>query len=357
MHLSLFAWAVLNLASGAPGASDDYCTYVEAVASSEAALLSAPELFAAFGALNEPSVFGTSTFFGLTPATRLIGGLRFELMGLTRGALLGGRAAQECERYQAESGLHGFLDWARSVARRGLVARLETLTAAEPHGLKLLAEAKRDLEAGQTTVSTLNAVQLRMAELQRLMTDTRRDLASLPVATPPRSSLARLRARHLQAVGLLEEVNGALRRSRAFELGLRAGYDRSFPGREGLPLFGMVTVSLNLGLLGQGGPDGRAIEAFRRWRPRALEGVEERLDAELRRLEAEAEVERARLGEVKVLLADIERRMQSLETFRGKEIQSFRDYLWFERVKLKSEHAYLTARAEDLTLFFSRVRD
>ena len=124
-----------------------------------------------------------------------------------------------------------------------------------------------DVKAGVATLTELNASRLRLDALRALAFETRRErerLAALPPAEPrPLSTwLEALRA----ADDAVEGWQRGLRTASAWTVRVRGGYDELFLSPQEVPLSGAVTLSYNLGDLGQGAANARA----RAGRQRAL---------------------------------------------------------------------------------------
>jgi heme oxygenase len=58
--------------------------------------------------------------------------------------------------------------------------------------------------------------------------------------------------------------------------------------------------------------------------------------------------EAKRLHETETLMADLEQRLESVRAIENDKVQSYEDYVWFDYIKIKAEHAYLVAHLKDL---------
>jgi len=59
--------------------------------------------------------------------------------------------------------------------------------------------------------------------------------------------------------------------------------------------------------------------------------------------------ETKRLRETEILMEDLEQRLESVRGVADQKVQSYEDYVWFDYVKIKAEHAYLVAHLKDLS--------
>lgn len=331
--------------------SSGYCAWVEGKAASASALLLAPELFTLFGVLNAyTNVVDAAAQPQVDLTPRLMVGLRYDLLDLFRGLGLRARARAECRRFLAAARLRDLVEGdGRAISRRALGAQLALLEQAMPRAEEMLQEARLSLKSGQSDVIALNATQLRVDALQGLLERVRADLRSLPPSAAERVPLAALLASRRAAELEQERVEAGLRRANAFKLELRGGYDHFFGRDNEVPFFATVTAALNLGHLWQYGADARSGAGRRRWAEQ--EGDTDRsIGALLRRLRATERSERRRLSQTKTILADVTQRLQSVSSVRSRKIKDYRDYLWFEWVRLSAEHAFLHAHTADLAL-------
>lgn len=133
---------------------------------------------------------------------------------------------------------------------------------------------------------------------------------------------------------------------------MRAGYDRVFGFESRAPFFATLNLSYNLGGLLQPEAHKRAEEGRRLWARGEDGDVETRL-AELRAVHA---AEKARLGQTRMLLADLEGRLRELDGLSSEKARTFREYLWLELVKVKAEHAWLEARTAAVARFLGEAK-
>lgn len=339
--------------------SDDraagYCDFVRGVGSAEAALELAPEVFGAFGVVNAGEASGGAGTTPLgEPTPRVTAGLMYDFVGLYRGRAIHKRAEADCRRQRAMAVLESAIRQGSGLGEQAaLEARARVLEEALPQAEALLTSLRNDMKQGQVTLEELNAVQVRLDGLRQLATTTqvaRARLAARPAVQQGQrleSVLNELRAADDQ----LESYNGALRRSRAWRINVRGGYDRLIDVDQDLPLFGQLTLSYNLGHLWQGAANARAREGRRRATLDDVAGVPQRVNELLTELRAVHRTEEGRLSEVSTLVSDLETQLQSMDTLQTREIRRFRGYLMMELTRLRAEQAYLRAHVESLQSF------
>jgi hypothetical protein len=332
-------------------AGDAYCTYTTSVAKSESALLFAPQLFLDYGVVNGNDV--TTGAGGVTsaPATeRLTFGARYSLVaGLVRGVVNRQRATADCERYRAESGLARFLVENREqVSPAALDAKLAVLRAAVPRAQELLRTLRGSVERAHATVEELEATQVRVDDLEAALAQAETLRAGLPAhSTLP--SPAELLGRHRAADAEVQKYEARLRLTEAFDVSVRGGYDRFFGLRDQLPLFGVISLTINPGVVYMPFAEADAAQAKARVVRLENDAVEQKAELLTSRLRALAAGERRRLGEVRILLADVEGRIHAIESIESEKLRRFRESMWFDWVKLKSEQEFLRVHVAELT--------
>ncbi|MGN6107278.1 MAG: hypothetical protein ACTHU0_19375 [Kofleriaceae bacterium] len=317
------------------GATDDgYCDHVEGAAAAESALLFAPQIYGELGRIEQAT--GTVQP-GLEPAQlRLIAGVRYRISGIYEGVALRGRAKAECARHTA------LVEIRSETLYRALEARANVLDEALRDADRLLVQVAADLDARRTTTQEATATRLRVDELRRLSAETHQALGGLP---RPSGAPARLAA-FQRADAEVERRSAQLRRARAFDVSLRAGFDQFLdrtPGDTSSPLFAAVSVGVNVGVLFQGGGNARAA-AGRRSYLRA--GGDP--DAAADRLHALAETAARRAEETAALEADLQRQLDALGKVGGEDSRRYRQVVWFDLVKVRAEHAYHQAQVAAL---------
>lgn len=335
-----------------PDDGEAYCRFAEGVAQSEAALLRAPEVFASVGHF---STVGTS----LEPAagvqtTRILAGLRYDLARLVRGNLLVRRARAECERYRAMARLEGVLrDGQGATLAPALATKIAILRNRLPNLMQRMDGLQNDVAAARATVEDLHSFRIRVDELRDAIAAAELQLAQgkgRPMGAE--ASLSELLDAYWEADREVERVEGELRRAHAFGLELKGGYEELLTVEQGVPLFGIVTLSYNLGHLWQGGPNRRAREARGEWR-RVRGGApgSQRIAEALHVLESTRVSQRKRLEEVRILAKDIAEQLEIVEGLETRKVSRFRDYLWLESTRLEAERAFLEKHVEELDRF------
>jgi hypothetical protein len=360
------AWGVLaGLGAGAARAQEPageerepgYCAFVRGVGDAESAVLLAPDVFANVGVVNAGEASGGGVPLG-GPTPRLTAGLEYDLVGLYRGLGIRRRAEAECERYRALSALRAAVKRGPDVgAEAALAARAQVLEAMLPEAEQLLKSLAEDVKEGRATVEELNALRLRMDGLRALAHETAKErerLATLPrpAERPLSTYLGEMRA----ADDRVEEESAGLRRASAWTVRLRGGYDELINVRQDVPLFGMLTVSYNLGSLWQPSANARAREGRRRWLEEDVEGVSQEVARLLRELRAAHGTEETRLREVSVLVSDLEGQLKELQTMETAKVRRYRDYLVLELARLRAEQAWLKAHVTELGRFLGEER-
>ena len=334
-----------------PSSADDaaaYCHYVTGIADSESALDLAPRLFGTLGVVSGADAPTGAT--ALPPTTRLIGGVSYSVAGLYRGLNVGARAEAECDRYRLVSQLHAFVEGNKDgLSMAALEAKAAVVEGALPRAEQILLASQAALSQSRTTLEEVHATELRVDALRILASRTRLDMQSIsgyPAA--PAGPLSRITRAREEAEERVETYDARIRESHGWDVTVRGGYDQIFGLRDYVPLFGAVTLEVNIGWLLQHGPNRRAIEGRRLWARRQVEGVTDRAEQLARRLRGMQGSEQARLRETSTLLADLEARQKTIEALGGEKARAYGEYLWFDLVKIKAEHEYLRVHVNDL---------
>ncbi|HYH95271.1 hypothetical protein [Hyalangium sp.] len=339
------------------GPEPAWCDFIRGMTDAETAVLLAPELFASAGVVNPGEAASGAGEAPLgAPKLRITAGLGYELVGAYRGMTLRRRAEAECQRHRASSALQAALQSGPDLsAAPALKARLAVLQAAIPEGERLVEALRTDLREGRATLDELNALQLRLDALRALASDTTRDQERLARLPPrPERSLSALLQELRTADDELERLSGKVRRSTAWSVRLRGGYDELIDVPQELPLFGMITVSYNLGGLSQAAANERARKARLRALEEDVEGLPQRVERLLHQLRASQSTEEVRLREVTVLVGDLESQLQSIQSLETGKVRRFHDYLTLELARLRAEQAWLRAHLESLGAFLGR---
>jgi hypothetical protein len=327
-----------------------YCSFVGSVARSESALLLSPQLFVDYGWVNgsDATTSGTSGVTTLPPSQRLTAGVRYSLVGLLDGVTLRQRARAECRRYRAVSALRRFLVENREqVSPASLDARLAVLHGAAATARDLVAATRAAFARSRATVDELHAAELQEAQLEALTAEAEAQRAGLAgrTALPPPATLLQC---HRDAEDDVERYDAQLRQIRAFDLTVRGGYDRVFGLRDQLPLFAVLSLTINPAALFQPSAEVEARQARVRWVRAETEGIDQKVELLTARLRATLAGERRRLVDSTVLLADVEARLRSIEAIASERLRRVRDAMWFDWVRLKAEHEFLRVHVADL---------
>jgi hypothetical protein len=330
--------------------AEAYCAFVGNANRSETSPLMSPQFFLNYGVVNgDDATTGAGGIVSLPPTTRLTVGLRYSITGLAQGIMSRQRATAECLRYTAESDLHRFMQAHREVATVGAVrAQSAILQAALPHANQILNLVRNHVEKARATVQELHATQLRVDALSDLAAEVEGRLAGL-AETAPSAPPAQLIQRREQAEEKVERMDARLRALSAWDLNVRGGYDRFYGFRDELPLFIVVSLTVNPAAIAQPFYDARAREARLKWVRAQEEGIGQRVENLTRRLSTVHRAEQRRLRETTVLLADLESRLKSVDAIDNDKLRRYREALWFDWVKLKADHEYLRVHVADLS--------
>jgi hypothetical protein len=325
-----------------------YCDFVSGVARSESAVLVAPVAFGSVGAISGADATGGSST--LPPRGRVTAGLSYSASSLVRGLALDSRADAECQRYRAESEVHAFV--AATVGGRrasALAAKLAVLQAAIPRAEVYVKAFQVGVAAAQNTVDDLQALEMRTDALRSASSDVRAELEATAgtVALPAQPLDGLLRNRDSAEIEASRQ-DARVRSTQGWDVALRGGYEQIFDVYSAVPLFGSVTVSVDLGTFFQGSEEKRAAAGRTAWRQREVEGVDQRALASLERLKGLHADEQQRLVETRALGAEMDARAQSVAAATGPRARAFAELVWFDQVKIKAEEAYLVAHLAEL---------
>ncbi len=317
--------------------NDGYCDYVQGVAGAQGAVLFAPTVFGQFGLIEQAA--GAANPDVKSGGLRLITGVRVSLDGIYKGLTTRDRARADCRRHKALEQVRG------ETAYQALDARAQVLDGALKETDKILAQIRDDLDARRTTAQEATATRLRVDELRQLATQTHRDMSLLP---PPSGAIGGALKTFQHADDEVESYEGKLRRAEAFDVSVRVGLD-SFLDRSNAnpsPYFAVVAVGVNLGAFFQGGSNNRAAAGRRRLVRSGRDPIA--ADATAERLRVIVETETKREQETDALEADLQRQLDALSKLGGEESKRYRQTVWFEWIKIRAEHAYLTAHLHAL---------
>lgn len=329
-----------------------FCDYVSGVAESSLSQQAYPRLYLAGGLLtgyDRVSDTG-SAGSGIGTLWRLQGGLSYSLADLNEGLAIRERARAECALYRHQSELFAFLaryDEPDSVP--GLQAKIVVLEEALPTAERLLEETRGLLLRQQATLEEVNATSLRVDALRADLGSSRARVAVVARKHPvPQQPATVLMQSYRTAVGRTAESESRVRLSRRYDLSLRAGYDRLFGVRDGVPVSATLTFTYSLGSLAQPRAEALAQQGRSGWASAGIEGIHDRVAVLLSKLQGMLGVQAQRREEARVLLADLEARYKAVEKVSGDSVRAYRDYLWFDLIRLRAENAYLRAQTDEL---------
>ena len=337
-------------AQASAAAEPGYCRYVRGAATSEAALLYAPELFGTVGAF-QIAEGDTGTAFG-QPRVRITLGAEASLKDIFQGVAVKQRAEAECRRWRAMNALEGALRAGTGIgAEAALAARAQVLEAALPLLDERLGQLRNQVQLANATVEELDAAQLRAEGLKDLYARTVIERARATGQPAPGGDLPGLLGEYREADDEVERLEGRLRKNDAWDLRVRGGYDEIVDVDQDLPVFAALTLSYDLGNLWQHVADRKAREGRREWIREEAGGVDSRIAELLGSLRATYDVERVRLTQVETLRRDLEAQLATVEAMQTSQVRRFRDYLLFELTGVRAEHAYLEQHVAALSTF------
>ena len=323
--------------STAQPADDGYCEYVDGTAAATAAPLQAPELFAQFGHIEQPTFVPTPS--GDASNLRLIGGARYSLTNLFTGSAIKSRAEADCRRHRALLVLRG------APAARALAARIRVYDDAQAEANRLLEQINLDVEARRATTPEATATRLRVEELRAAAARARTELAALP--PQDHRQLDGLLNAYRSADADIEASEGRLRKLAAYDLSVRVGVDSYLDGaNKGADYFAVLQLGVNLGALWLGGHNGRAANGRRRLVRSSAEWIG--ANATTDELRATRDAEEKRIVQVAALVADLGNQLDALAKLEGELNKRFRETIWFDWIEAKAELAYLQAHVEAL---------
>jgi hypothetical protein len=336
--LALVVLAAPVAAYAEPAPNDGYCDFVEGVADATADGQLYPELISQFGYINQPPYSLNPDVSGL----RAIAGVRWRFNGVYEGVANRDHGHADCRRHQALEQVRG------ETNARALEAKAKVLDDALSEADQLLKQQTADLEARRTTTTEATATRVRVEELRQLAADAHRQLSALPKQTG--RPLNKALAAYQRADADMEDDEAKVRRAQAFELSVRAGVDQFLTGtnatQTGTNYFAVVELDINLGNLFMGDHNSRAADG----RKRLLASGHDPLgvDATVDRLKSLVEVESVRADQTEALVKELDRQMEALSKVGGEDTKKARQMIWFDWIKAKAEHAYVTAHLKAL---------
>jgi hypothetical protein len=335
-----------------PPAAADYCEYVSGVSTSQAVILESPILFGSLGSASAeilPSPLSATT--SVANRTRFFGGASYSLGNVQRGRALKHAARADCEQYEITAGLEAFLqeNW-EALTSDALDARAQVLREALVQAKEILSRLERLLETHVATSQEYHGMQLRNDELLQILEQTDSDMGkaskSEALAMFPLNEMLK---KQQDLLTRQEIEQGKSREAGAWDVSASAGLQRILNANQSSPYFASITLSVNLGRLWQAAAERRATDGFHRWIQEDPTGPSARTYMLLDHFQAIQTAEAKRLRETEILMQDLEQRLESVRGLGNEKVQSYEDYVWFDYVKIKAEHAYLVAHLKDLS--------
>lgn len=323
--------------------AESYCEWTRAAASSESAPLLAPSLFVSGGVVN--GMEGSLGASGTSPTTRITAGASYSVSGLVKGIMIRKRASRECERYRIASRLQAFVQTYREGESAGaLAAKLAVLNDGLSRAESIVERSKVLLRDGRATVDQVTDEQIRLDTLRVDIGHTKRDLDVIATrAVPNPGELSGDLRNFAQSEAAIEDDEAAIRRSSAWDLSLRGGYDRFVGVRDDTPLFGVATLTVNVGMLGQFGADARAVKSRAAWADKHIDGPSDRAHVAIHKLRAVSREAHERLTGHAALVDDLTERFRIVEGLNRDSTRAAANVLWFDLLTARADHEYLRA--------------
>ena len=330
--------------------ADGYCDFVLGTAAAQSALAWSPELFGNFGYIDQQTGVLDVPEPGTASSLRLTAGLRYSLSGIFTGLALRNRAEADCRRQRALSRVRQTSQNGEQLARRAaLLAQLKVLEGAQPEAGNMLRQAQAQFQQRNIAAPELLALRLRVDDLAATVAAARREVQALPPETMNQPSLETALHEFYDADAEVERREASLRRAESWDFGVRFGYDQFLEEDDDrTPLFGVVSLSYNLGGLWMGLGNSRSAAGRRRYAAqegRRL-GYEEGLENQ--RLASLRQIDQRRKAETEVLRADLEAQFAAIKDMDGELATRFRQTLWFDLIKIRAEDEYLRAHLQSL---------
>lgn len=321
---------LLVLVTSTAYAEDDgYCDYVEGAASSQAAILFAPELIGSVGYVEQPPAAVNPDV--QQQGIRLIAGVRYSLSNVYTGVATKDRAKADCRRHKAFEQVRG------ETASRAIVARLKVLDDALVVAEKMLKTDEADFAARRTTAQEATTTRVRVEELRSLAADDHAALSTLPA--PSEAPLAGALKNYRKADADVEDNEAKLRRAAGIDVSFRFGIDQYAERDNPQPFFAVLSVGINTGILFQSGANKRAAAGRRKL---VQSGQGPGVEATVDQLRTTLEIESKRAKETEALVKELERQLDALGRIGGDESKRYKQTVWFEWVKAKATHEYLS---------------
>ncbi|MFZ5893502.1 MAG: hypothetical protein ACOY0T_20745 [Myxococcota bacterium] len=346
-------------------AVDAYCRYAEAVADSDSALSASPWLFgnvgtlaAARGAL--PGEATDNVELG-TPRLRVQAGVGVSPTRILRSGSARTLARLECRQYAVNAKIKRVLELlTKDVGHVGaapLREKARVLREALERGRKLNELYKQRLEASLATVDDFRKLVLKLSEIEQALHATEDELARQPERVPLAENWAALRAESERVAAESARVEGGVRKSQAFEVVLRGGYDRIFGVDQRVPLFASATLRFSPGWFWQAPAESRAEVAAKEWRARQAQAALPAPREFIQRIEARMKVAADRRSDLARTIGELDRRLNDVKAVPGEASQRFAELLWLDIAMLRADEAFVAKQREDLEGILSGYRE
>jgi hypothetical protein len=320
---------VLLLTSTAYAEDDGYCDYVEGAANAQAAILFSPELIGSVGYVEQPPAAVNPD--ANQKGVRLIAGVRYSFSNVYTGFATRDRAKADCHRHKAFDQVRG------ETQSRAITARLKVLDDALQEAEKILKTDEADFAARRTTAQEATTTRVRVEELRSLAAEDQAALSALP--TPSEQPLGGALKSYRNADAEMEDSEAKLRRAAGIDVSVRFGIDQYAERDNPQPYFAVLSVGLNLGLLFQGGANKQSAAGRHKL---VQSGQGPGVEATVDQLRTTLEIESKRAKETEALVKELERQLDALEKIGGDESKRYKQTVWFEWVKAKAQHEYLS---------------
>jgi hypothetical protein len=323
-----------------------YCDYVQAVATSQSALLLAPSILLGYSNLPAGAVEPTAGAedVGTTSRSRLQAGLVFSPTRMYRGIVTNRLGRAECDRYTAASRTQPVRPDV-VIGRAALEAKIRILNEAVRKGRELTAALAKKLAESLATVEDYGALALQVDGLEGHLAQAELELAELP---PVAVATAGNHVESLQvASARVEDLKGSLRRSEAFEIDLRGGYYRVLGVSTTAPYFVMASIQFNPGWFWQAPAEAKARQAVSSWvgarsAPRGLSADERG------QLEQRLALARSRAVQLSATLNELSRHHEDIKAVPGEQAARYANVLWLQLAALRAERAFVEATATEI---------
>lgn len=334
-----------------------YCRYTEAIADSNRALAASPWLFGNAGTLPAsrgavPGEAVDATELG-TPRLRVQAGVGLSPTRILRSASAQSLARLECRRYAVNAKMRRMLDLVMSdidhVGPAPLLEKARVLREALTYGHNLNDSFRQRLEASVATLDDYRKLLMKLSELEQQLRITEDELARQPARVPYGESWAALRAESERVAAETARVDGSVRKSQAFEVVIRGGYDRIFGVEQRVPVFASATLRFSPGWFWQRSAESRAESAAAEWRSRQGEAALPAPRQFVQQLEARLTIARQRRADLTRAITELKRRLNDVKAVPGEQSRRFSELLWLDTATLRADEAFVTKQIEELT--------